>query len=50
MGFLLQPTAEQLRIAQIVNDANKSDYPDLKDKVEKVRLVFKFVNTNDTVT
>ncbi|XP_035220242.1 protein lingerer-like isoform X2 [Stegodyphus dumicola] len=32
----IQPTAEQLRIAQIINDANKSDYPDLKDKVEKI--------------
>ncbi|CAL1294429.1 unnamed protein product [Larinioides sclopetarius] len=32
----IQPTAEQLRIAQIINDANKGDYPDLKDKVERI--------------
>ncbi|KAG8191646.1 hypothetical protein JTE90_016440 [Oedothorax gibbosus] len=32
----IQPTAEQIRIAQIVNDANKADYPDLKDKVERI--------------
>ncbi|GIY56132.1 hypothetical protein CEXT_135281 [Caerostris extrusa] len=32
----IQPTAEQLRIAQIVNDANKPDYPDLKAKVESI--------------
>ncbi|GFX95484.1 ubiquitin-associated protein 2 [Trichonephila clavipes] len=30
----IQPTAEQLRIAQIINDAN--NYPDLKDKVERI--------------
>ncbi|XP_023228711.1 protein lingerer-like isoform X3 [Centruroides sculpturatus] len=31
----IQPTAEQMRIAQIVNEVNKLD-PDLKEKVEQV--------------
>lgn len=31
-----QPTAEQMRIAQIINDANKSDDPDLQKKIEQV--------------
>ncbi|XP_015908503.1 ubiquitin-associated protein 2 isoform X2 [Parasteatoda tepidariorum] len=32
----IQPTAEQMRIAQIIYDGNKADYPDLKDKVERI--------------
>ncbi|XP_022249001.1 ubiquitin-associated protein 2-like isoform X2 [Limulus polyphemus] len=37
----IQPTAEQIRIAQIINDANKNEDPDLLLKVEQVMEITK---------
>ncbi|XP_076330481.1 ubiquitin-associated protein 2-like [Tachypleus tridentatus] len=37
----IQPTAEQIRIAQIINDANKNEDPDLLVKVEQVMEITK---------
>ncbi|KAH8039770.1 hypothetical protein HPB51_008702 [Rhipicephalus microplus] len=40
-GFIpkVQPTPEQIRLAQIINDPTKQDDPDIKNKVQQVMEV-----------